>query len=86
MHYRDKALLEKILIYFAVGNITKEKSGILKYKVSSVKDLRVIIDHFDKYPLITDKWSDYQLFKQAFKLLERQEHLTIEGLKKNIID
>ena len=82
LHHRDKALLEKILIYFAVGNITKEKSGILKYKVSSVKDLRVIIDHFDKYPLITDKWSDYQLFKQAFKLLERQEHLTIEGLKK----
>ena len=55
LHHRDKALLEEILIYFAVGNIIKEKSGILKYKVSSVKDLRVIIDHFDKYPLITDK-------------------------------
>ena len=82
LHHRDKALLEEILIYFAVGNIIKEKSGILKYKVSSVKDLRVIIDHFDKYPLITDKWSDYQLFKQAFKLFERQEHLTVEGLKK----
>ena len=46
LHHRDKALLEKILIYFAVGNITKEKSGIIKYKVSSVKDLRVIIVTF----------------------------------------
>jgi len=32
--------------------------------------------------LITQKWSDYQLFKQAVELVVRKEHLTLEGLKK----
>ena len=44
--------------------------------------MRVIIDHIDKYPLITDKRADYQLFKQVVKLLELKEHLTLEGFLK----
>jgi hypothetical protein len=32
--------------------------------------------------LITQKWSDYQLFKQVVELMQRREHLTIEGLNK----
>ena len=32
--------------------------------------------------MITQKWSDYQLFKQAFELIKRKEHLTTEGLNK----
>jgi hypothetical protein len=38
--------------------------------------------HFENYPLITQKWADYQLFKRAFDIIESKEHLTIEGLKK----
>jgi hypothetical protein len=41
-----------------------------------------IINHFDKYPLITQKWADYQLFKQAFSLIQAKEHLTDLGLNK----
>lgn len=52
------------------------------YVVSSSKDLKVIIDHFDKYPLITQKLADYQLFKQAFELISSKEHLSTQGLKK----
>jgi hypothetical protein len=48
----------------------------------NVKELKVIIDHFDKYPLITKKRADYILFKQAFYLISRKEHLTKEGLQK----
>ena len=36
----------------------------------------------NKYPLIIDKLSDYQLFKQTFQLMLSKEHLTLEGLKK----
>jgi hypothetical protein len=32
--------------------------------------------------LITQKWSDFQLFKQAVELVEGKEHLTPSGLKK----
>jgi hypothetical protein len=40
-----------------VGNIYQNGYGrdTILYRVSSVKDLRVIIDHFDKYPLITQR-------------------------------
>lgn len=82
LHPRDKELLEKIQIFFKVGNIYTRKEGHVEYVVSSLKDIEVIINHFDSYPLITHKWSDYQLFRQTFELIKRKEHLTIEGLKK----
>lgn len=45
--------------------------------------MRVIINHFDKYPLITQKFAaDYLLFKQSVALIENKQHLTMEGLTK----
>ena len=48
----------------------------------SIKDLKVIIHHFDNYPLKTKKQIDYLLFKETLELIEKKEHLTIGGLKK----
>jgi hypothetical protein len=42
----------------------------------------VIVPHFDNYPLITQKHSDYVLFKEAAKLCLDNEHLNKEGLNK----
>lgn len=36
----------------------------------------------DKYPLITKKLVDYSLFKQAYNMIIRKEHLSQEGLYK----
>jgi hypothetical protein len=47
-------------------------------------DLSIIIDQFNKYPLITKKLVDYELFKQIFEFIKSKEHLTVEGLKKII--
>ena len=46
--------------------------------------MEVIISHFDKYPLITQKRADFELFKQAFKIVLDKKHLTKEGLCKII--
>jgi hypothetical protein len=40
----------------------------------------VVIEHFDKYPLITQKLADYNLFKQAYNIILNKEHLTFKGL------
>jgi hypothetical protein len=48
--------------------------------VNSIKDLKVILNHFDQYPLITQKYSDYILFREVVKLMENKQHLTTEGL------
>lgn len=50
--------------------------------MASAQDLAVIINHFDKYPLISQKLADYLLFKQAFDLVKSKNHLTTEGLHK----
>lgn len=82
LHKKDKALLEEIQNYFGVGRIDKHGTQSYEYRASSVKDLAVIINHFNNYPLITQKFKDYQLFYQAFNLINKKEHLTIEGLTK----
>jgi len=45
-------VLENIKSYFGVGQIYEQDSSADVYKVQSVKDFNVIIDHFSKYPLI----------------------------------
>jgi len=85
LHEKDRALLELIQFSFdEVGSITTAGKGLIKYQVRSIKDLIVIIDHFDKYPLISQKWADYQLFKQAFEIINRKEHLNPKGIQKKL--
>lgn len=82
LHIRDRALLENIQLFFnGAGGLDKHGKLSVKYRVSSQKDISVIIDHFDKYPLITQKQADYLLFKRAFELISRKEHLTPEGFR-----
>ena len=52
------------------------------YRVSSLKNLKIITNHFDNYPLITQKLADYLLFKQSIYLIQEKLHLTEEGLLK----
>ncbi len=48
--------------------------------VRSLADLKVILDHFEKYPLLTKKREDFKLFTRIFKLIEQKQHLTVYGL------
>jgi hypothetical protein len=62
LHKNDSVLLENIKLFFSnVGKIYKKKES-LSYAVESKKLLPVIIDHFEKYPLISQKRADYILF------------------------
>ena len=85
LHNKDKGVLEQINNYFGVGYITQHGKDTLQYRVKSIKDLKFIIEHFENYPLITKKLSDFILFKLVFDLVITKEHLKIEGLNK-IVD
>jgi hypothetical protein len=82
LHEKDKALLELIGSFLGVGQIYKHGNDSVQLRVTSIKGLEVIINHFDKYPLITKKRADFELFKQAFNLIKNKDHLTLEGLRK----
>ena len=83
LHEKDQTLLQEIKNYFSVGSINwKHGLTTIQFRVVSIENLQAIINHFDKYPLITNKWADYQLFKQTFQIIQRKEHLTLYGLRK----
>lgn len=84
LHKKDRFILEAIKNYLGVGEIYTQGIDSIQYRVFSIKDLQLVIDHFDKYPLISQKFGDYSLFKQAYLLLINKEHLTPEGLLKII--
>ena len=50
------------------------KNRMVEFRVTTLNQIiAVIIPHFDKYPLITKKNSDYLLFKQiVLKLLNNK--------------
>ena len=79
-------ILELIQNYFGgIGKISKQGKDSIRYRVTSPQDLiNVIWPHFEKYPLLTQKWDYFVLFKQAVDLMNRKEHLTLEGLLKII--
>lgn len=84
LHIKDIALLEEIKLFFNVGNISKLGTDSIQYRVTGINDLKVILNHFDQFPLLTYKQSDYLLFKQVVKLIEEKKHLTLEGLNRII--
>ena len=82
IHVKDKSLLQKIKNLLSVGTIYKLGEQSIQLKVFSVKDLNIIINHFDKFPLKTKKRLEYELWKQVFNIIKNKEHLTKEGLRK----
>ena len=83
LHKKDNILLVKIKNYFGVGKIsTKHGAQTNRYYVQSIKDIAIIINHFDKYPLKTQKRADFELLKQVFKLIQTKEHLIEQGFYK----
>jgi hypothetical protein len=50
--------------------------------VRTLEDLKVLIDHFDTYPLITQKRADFLLFKTVVEILNNKSYLTLEGINK----
>lgn len=87
MHEKDRILIKSIKDFFGnIGYISEpNKNHTVEFRVSTLKDLvNVIITHFDNYPLITKKYSDYVLFKQIVLLMLNKEHSTLEGVQKAI--
>lgn len=85
LHSRDKKLLIKIKYFFnEIGHITFSNNKVM-YRVRNLDNiLNIIIPHFDKYSLITQKQCDFLLFKEIVKLMDKSEHLNKYGLIKII--
>ena len=81
LHLKDLAVLQNIQKTLGVGKIVTLREDAVQFRVESLENLSVIIDHFNRYPLQTKKQLDFKLFKLALTYLKNKEHLTSEGLK-----
>lgn len=83
LQQKDQAILELIKSNLGgIGKIYKASKDCCQYQVNSLQDInRVIIPHFDMYPLITQKKADFILFKKVVELMNNKQHLTPEGLQ-----
>ena len=87
MHEKDRSLVLKIQKYFGgIGLVSKPNNNYtVEFRVHSIKDItNVIIPHFDNYPLLTKKYSDYMLFKDVINLMLEKQHSNLEGIQKII--
>lgn len=77
LHAKDINLLNRIRDFFGVGNVNIYGDKAF-YRVDSRENLQnIIIPHFEKYPLITQKASDLILFKEVLNLVYNNK-LTLE--------
>lgn len=81
---KDIAILKDIKSYLKVGKINQKSNGSCVYSIRALNEISVLIDHFDKYPLITKKYADYLLFKSAYEIIKNKQHLTKDGFN-NIV-
>jgi len=79
---RDLSLLLQLQQFLGgIGSIySYSNRSVVNYSIDSIKDLNILISHFDKYPLLTQKAADYKLFKEVITLINDKKHLSIEGL------
>lgn len=83
LHHKDLNVLYLIQKFFGVGKIYHHISiEEATFRVSSINELDVIIRHFDMYPLLTQKLSDFLLFKKILEIIKLKEHLKLEGILK----
>ena len=84
LHSKDFPLLLEIQQFFGgVGSIQNNPNGTRDYIVTNLKEITtVILPHFLKYSLLTQKAADFLLFKMATELILAKTHLTLEGLHK----
>ena len=85
LHEKDKDLLYKIQDGLGgIGQVYDRGINACMYAVFNIKELIKIVEYFDKYPLLTSKRADFELFKKVIEMISCKEHLTIEGIKKII--
>jgi len=86
---KSKDVLSLFREYFDCGKIYINKrfdnhnEDLYRYCVRSLPDLKdKIIPFFKENPLRTNKSKDFDLFCEIMDLIEKREHLTIQGITK----
>ena len=69
--------------HFGCGSIRPDRSDkTIKYEVRSLTELvQKIVPHFQSYPMVSTKQSDFEKFSDICLRMVKKEHLTDEGFR-----
>jgi len=83
---RNLEILKEIQKFFNCGSLRFSlKDQCYKYEVRNIDDLRKkIIPHFEKFPLLTTKKRDFQIFSEICEKVAQMKHRNPDHLKEII--
>jgi NADH:ubiquinone oxidoreductase subunit K len=67
LHNKDKSVLEKIKLFLGVGRISTLGLQDIQFEVRSLKELEIIIKHFEIFFLHTKKKADFEQLKEVYQ-------------------
>ncbi len=79
-HKKDIGVLRHIQSIFGCGKVCRNHGDRFELRVRGLNNLNTIVSFFDKNPLVTKKKDDFHLFRKIIKLMNKEKHLTTEGL------
>lgn len=82
INLENKKLLELVKYYFNDQGSINKSGNLYLYEVSSIKELKIIRNHFEDFPLQTTKLVYFQLWCKVMDIIENKEHLTKKGFLK----
>jgi hypothetical protein len=76
-----RQVLDIIREYFGCGYIRRDYADkTVKFEIRDHKDLvEKVIPHFEKFPLLSKKQKDFELFRQVCEIIHKGQHLSKEG-------
>ena len=82
-HKIDEQVLHGLKAYFECGVVRKNHGTRLAYRVRGQANLlQKILPFFEKHQLKTKKRVDFAKFRRVVLMIEKGEHLSLEGLEK----
>jgi hypothetical protein len=82
-HERDVQLLYALKQFFGCGVVRRNHGDRMAYRVRGLRHLQErVVPFFEKHPLKTKKRLDFLKFRKILMMMQRNEHLTPEGIEK----
>ncbi len=83
---KEKVILALAKRHLQCGTLRQRADGIWYFEVNNFQAIRLhVIPFFKKFAFLSQKKkSDFSKFVKIASLIERKEHLTVEGIKKII--
>ena len=80
-HERDIKVLYALKTYFGCGVVRVNHDDRYCYRVRQFSHLKdIIVPFFEKHKLLTTKRLDFEKFRRVLLMMEKKQHLTVDGL------